>query len=122
MGSIGASPCSANQALDEEINVINLVDHALISKKSYRGQKGRWTRSTSQTPDPHLLTRASWGPLGSNLGRTAHQVGRTWASSSEAQLWYTASLTHLNPNSARGDSVREEKKEFSHLSSSLEKT
>ena len=31
-----------NKALDEEIDVIDLVDHALISKKRYRGQKGRW--------------------------------------------------------------------------------
>ena len=31
MGPIGTSPCSANQALDEEIDMINLVDHTHIS-------------------------------------------------------------------------------------------
>ena len=41
-----------NKALDEEIDVIDLVDPVLISKKSHIGQKGRWSRSTSQTPDP----------------------------------------------------------------------
>jgi len=41
-----------NKALDEEIDVIDLVDHTFISKKSHIGRKGRWARSTSQTPNP----------------------------------------------------------------------
>jgi hypothetical protein len=36
----------------EEIDVIDLVDHALISKRSHIGQNGKWAHSTSQTPDP----------------------------------------------------------------------
>ena len=41
-----------NKALDEEIVVIDLVDHALISKKSHIGQKGMWAYPTSKTPEP----------------------------------------------------------------------
>ena len=41
-----------NKALDEEIDVIDLVDPILTFKKSHIGQKGRWAHSTSQTPDP----------------------------------------------------------------------
>ena len=41
-----------NKALDEEIDVIDLVDPVLIFKKSHIGQKGRWAHSTSHTPDP----------------------------------------------------------------------
>ena len=41
-----------NKTLDEEIGVIDLVNYALISKKSHIGKKGRWAHSTSQTPDP----------------------------------------------------------------------
>ena len=54
-----------NKALDEEIDVIDLVDHALISKKSHIGQKGRWASSTSQTPDPTCYPRK----LGSTRAR-----------------------------------------------------
>ena len=36
-----------NKALDEELDVIDLVDPILTFKKSHIGQKGRWARSTS---------------------------------------------------------------------------
>ena len=41
-----------NKALDEEIDVIDLVDPLLISKKSHIGQKGRWAHPISKTYDP----------------------------------------------------------------------
>ena len=56
-----------NKAHDEEIDVIDLVNPILISKKSHIGQKGRWAHSTSKhmTPpvDPRKLepTRAQPG-------------------------------------------------------------
>ena len=41
-----------NKALDEEIDVIDLVDPVLTFKKSHIGQKGRWAHPTSQTYNP----------------------------------------------------------------------
>ena len=41
-----------NKALGEEIDVIDLVDHALISKKSHIGQKGRWTHYSYAISSP----------------------------------------------------------------------
>ena len=41
-----------NKALDEEIDVIDLVDPILTFKKSHIGQKGRWAHPTSQTYNP----------------------------------------------------------------------
>ena len=41
-----------NKALDEEIDVIDLVDPVLIFKKSHIGQKGRWAHPISQTHNP----------------------------------------------------------------------
>ena len=41
-----------NKALDEEIDVIDLVDHVFISNKSHIGQKGRWAYYNSHTSDP----------------------------------------------------------------------
>ena len=38
-----------NKALDEEIDLVDLV---LISKKSHIGQKGRWAHPISQTHNP----------------------------------------------------------------------
>ena len=38
-----------NKALDEEIDMIDLVDPV---KKSHIGQMGRWAHPTSKTPDP----------------------------------------------------------------------
>ena len=41
-----------NKALDEEIDMIDLVDHVFISNKSHIGQNGRWAYYTSHTSDP----------------------------------------------------------------------
>ena len=41
-----------NKALDEDIDVIDLVDPVITFKKSHIGQKGRWAHPTSKTPDP----------------------------------------------------------------------
>ena len=57
-----------HKALDEEVNVIDLVDPVLMFKKSQIGQKGQEGPSYLSSTRPYQLTRTSWGPLGSSLG------------------------------------------------------